>query len=57
MFAAWPANAVVTVHNEKGLVVSWVFVGVALGAPAGGSVIGLGLAPARYTITTILCRR
>jgi hypothetical protein len=29
--------------------VSWVFVGVASGGPTGGSAIGLGLDPARYT--------
>jgi hypothetical protein len=40
--------------TEKGFAVPWVFVGRGSGAPAGGSVIGPTLAPARYTTTTIL---
>ena len=39
--------------TEKLVVDSWVFVGGGSGAPAGGSAIGPGLVPARYT-TVIL---
>ena len=41
--------------TEKLVVDSWVFVGGGSGAPAGGSAIGPGLVPARYT-TVILYR-